>query len=60
MFLFSASHALRSGVNQWRDQLTPRQLLYRLCERQNLKKPVYRDDTVHFRGKVYTAADLSE
>ncbi|XP_072232871.1 dysferlin isoform X1 [Leuresthes tenuis] len=47
-----------SGINQWRDQLTPRQLLCRLCERRNLRKPVYEDDTVHFRGQRYTAADL--
>uniref|UniRef100_A0A4W6EZ65 Dysferlin, limb girdle muscular dystrophy 2B (autosomal recessive) n=1 Tax=Lates calcarifer TaxID=8187 RepID=A0A4W6EZ65_LATCA len=44
-----------SGVNQWRDQLTPRQLLNRVCERQNLRKPVYQDDVVHFRGDQYTA-----
>lgn len=50
----------RSGVNQWRDQLTPRQLLNRLCERRSLKKPVYDDDTVCFRGQRYTAADLGE
>uniref|UniRef100_A0A8D3DNQ2 Dysferlin, limb girdle muscular dystrophy 2B (autosomal recessive) n=1 Tax=Scophthalmus maximus TaxID=52904 RepID=A0A8D3DNQ2_SCOMX len=47
-----------SGVNQWRDQLTPRQLLGRVCERRNLPKPVYQDDVVHFRGCRYTAADL--
>uniref|UniRef100_A0A672IY18 Dysferlin, limb girdle muscular dystrophy 2B (autosomal recessive) n=1 Tax=Salarias fasciatus TaxID=181472 RepID=A0A672IY18_SALFA len=49
-----------SGVNQWRDQLTPRQLLCRLCERRNLRKPVYENDTVRFRGKLYTAADLED
>uniref|UniRef100_A0A3Q2GR86 Dysferlin, limb girdle muscular dystrophy 2B (autosomal recessive) n=1 Tax=Cyprinodon variegatus TaxID=28743 RepID=A0A3Q2GR86_CYPVA len=47
-----------SGLNQWRDQLTPRQLLCRLCERRNLKKPIYEDDAIQFRGKRYTAADL--
>ncbi|XP_036002547.1 dysferlin isoform X2 [Fundulus heteroclitus] len=47
-----------SGVNQWRDQLTPRQLLCRLCERRNLRKPVYEEDGVRFRGQRYTAADL--
>uniref|UniRef100_A0A3Q2VZN1 Dysferlin, limb girdle muscular dystrophy 2B (autosomal recessive) n=1 Tax=Haplochromis burtoni TaxID=8153 RepID=A0A3Q2VZN1_HAPBU len=35
-----------SGVNQWRDQLTPTQLLYRFCERRNLRKPVYEDEAV--------------
>uniref|UniRef100_A0A3Q4N4Y8 Dysferlin, limb girdle muscular dystrophy 2B (autosomal recessive) n=1 Tax=Neolamprologus brichardi TaxID=32507 RepID=A0A3Q4N4Y8_NEOBR len=35
-----------SGVNQWRDQLTPTQLLYRFCERRNLQKPVYEDEAV--------------
>ncbi|XP_035461103.2 dysferlin isoform X4 [Scophthalmus maximus] len=49
-----------SGVNQWRDQLTPRQLLGRVCERRNLPKPVYQDDVVHFRGCRYTAADLDD
>uniref|UniRef100_A0A3Q3LUP8 Dysferlin, limb girdle muscular dystrophy 2B (autosomal recessive) n=1 Tax=Mastacembelus armatus TaxID=205130 RepID=A0A3Q3LUP8_9TELE len=33
-----------SGVNQWRDQLTPRQLLFRVCERQNLRMPVYENN----------------
>ncbi|XP_017292966.1 dysferlin isoform X5 [Kryptolebias marmoratus] len=49
-----------SGVNQWRDQLTPRQLLCRLCERRNLRKPVYEEDAVRFRGQRYTAADLED
>ncbi|KAM3590917.1 uncharacterized protein V6R79_018825 [Siganus canaliculatus] len=49
-----------SGVNQWRDQLTPRQLLLRVCERRNLERPVYQDDSVHFRGVQYTAADLED
>ncbi|XP_054916786.1 dysferlin isoform X6 [Poeciliopsis prolifica] len=49
-----------SGVNQWRDQLTPRQLLCRLCERRNLSKPVYEDEAVRFRGQRYTAADLDD
>lgn len=52
--------AFSSGVNQWRDQLTPRQLLLRVCERWNLPMPVYQEDTVHFRGDQYTAADLGE
>ncbi|KAM4714044.1 dysferlin isoform 1-T1 [Anableps anableps] len=47
-----------SGVNQWRDQLTPRQLLCKLCERRNLRKPVYEDEAVRFRGQRYTVADL--
>uniref|UniRef100_A0A672J1P0 Dysferlin, limb girdle muscular dystrophy 2B (autosomal recessive) n=1 Tax=Salarias fasciatus TaxID=181472 RepID=A0A672J1P0_SALFA len=49
-----------SGVNQWRDQLTPRQLLCRLCERRNLRKPVYENDTVRFRGKLYTVSEVEE
>ncbi|XP_077954184.1 dysferlin isoform X12 [Gasterosteus aculeatus] len=49
-----------SGVNQWRDQLTPRQLLHRVCERRSLRKPVYQEDAVHFRGDRYTAADLED
>ncbi|TKS93062.1 Dysferlin Dystrophy-associated fer-1-like protein [Collichthys lucidus] len=49
-----------SGVNQWRDQLTPWQLLHRVCERRNLPKPVYHDDAVNFRGLQYTAADLED
>uniref|UniRef100_A0A3Q1AXV2 C2 domain-containing protein n=1 Tax=Amphiprion ocellaris TaxID=80972 RepID=A0A3Q1AXV2_AMPOC len=44
-----------SGVNQWRDQLTPRQLLLRLCERRNLREPVFEEDSVRFRGQLYTA-----
>ncbi|XP_061664091.1 dysferlin isoform X2 [Syngnathoides biaculeatus] len=49
-----------SGVNRWRDQLTPRQLLSRACERRNLRKPVYHKDAVRFRGVQYTAADLAD
>ncbi|KAA0723189.1 Dysferlin Dystrophy-associated fer-1-like protein [Triplophysa tibetana] len=47
-----------SGVNQWRDQLKPTQLLHRLCERRNYKLPVYKHDRVYFRGQEYTVADL--
>lgn len=49
-----------SGVNKWRHQLTPRQLLARVCERRNLPRPVYRSSSVHFRGDEYTAADLED
>ncbi|CAG5929409.1 unnamed protein product, partial [Menidia menidia] len=49
-----------SGINQWRDQLTPRQLLCRLCDRRNLRKPVFEDRAVLFRGQRYTAADLED
>uniref|UniRef100_A0A8C1YVW5 Dysferlin, limb girdle muscular dystrophy 2B (autosomal recessive) n=1 Tax=Cyprinus carpio TaxID=7962 RepID=A0A8C1YVW5_CYPCA len=49
-----------SGVNQWRDQLKPSQLLYRLCERQNYKLPVYKQDRIYFRGQEYTVADLGQ
>ncbi|XP_076027718.1 dysferlin isoform X3 [Genypterus blacodes] len=49
-----------SGVNQWRDQLKPSQLLSKVCERQNLRRPVYKYDRVHFRGREYTAADLED
>uniref|UniRef100_A0A3P8UX60 Dysferlin, limb girdle muscular dystrophy 2B (autosomal recessive) n=1 Tax=Cynoglossus semilaevis TaxID=244447 RepID=A0A3P8UX60_CYNSE len=45
-----------TGVNQWRDQLTPRQLLCRVCERRNLSKPRYQDNAVLFRGVRYTAS----
>ncbi|XP_029931461.1 dysferlin isoform X2 [Myripristis murdjan] len=49
-----------SGVNQWRDQLKPSQLLTRVCDRQNLRRPVYKHDRVYFRGHDYTAADLED
>uniref|UniRef100_A0A7N8WKP2 Dysferlin, limb girdle muscular dystrophy 2B (autosomal recessive) n=1 Tax=Mastacembelus armatus TaxID=205130 RepID=A0A7N8WKP2_9TELE len=49
-----------SGVNQWRDQLTPRQLLFRVCERQNLRMPVYENNVVHFRGHQYTDKNESK
>uniref|UniRef100_A0A8B9K172 Dysferlin, limb girdle muscular dystrophy 2B (autosomal recessive) n=1 Tax=Astyanax mexicanus TaxID=7994 RepID=A0A8B9K172_ASTMX len=49
-----------SGVNQWRDQLKPTQLLQRLCQRRNYKLPIYKQDRVYFRGHEYTAADLDE
>ncbi|XP_073692733.1 dysferlin [Garra rufa] len=49
-----------SGVNQWRDQLKPSQILHRLCERRNYKLPVYKQDRIYFRGQEYTVADLDE
>ncbi|XP_037402227.1 dysferlin isoform X3 [Pygocentrus nattereri] len=49
-----------SGVNQWRDQLKPTQLLQRLCQRRNYKLPVYKQDRVYFRGHEYTVADLDD
>ncbi|XP_030635858.1 dysferlin isoform X2 [Chanos chanos] len=49
-----------SGVNQWRDQLKPTQLLQRLCERRNYKLPVYKQDRIYFKGHEYTAADLDD
>uniref|UniRef100_A0A8K9XJZ2 Dysferlin, limb girdle muscular dystrophy 2B (autosomal recessive) n=1 Tax=Oncorhynchus mykiss TaxID=8022 RepID=A0A8K9XJZ2_ONCMY len=49
-----------SGVNRWRDQLKPSQLLVRLCERRYYRRPVYKQDRVFFRGREYTAADLGE
>ncbi|XP_058250624.1 dysferlin isoform X7 [Hemibagrus wyckioides] len=49
-----------SGVNQWRDQMKPTQLLHRLCQRRNYKLPVYKHDRVIFRGHEYTTADLDE
>uniref|UniRef100_A0A8C9V778 Dysferlin, limb girdle muscular dystrophy 2B (autosomal recessive) n=1 Tax=Scleropages formosus TaxID=113540 RepID=A0A8C9V778_SCLFO len=50
----SQSYCL-SGVNQWRDQLKPSQLLRKLCERRNYKTPVYSQGAVVFRGHGYTA-----
>uniref|UniRef100_A0A8C9VV28 Dysferlin, limb girdle muscular dystrophy 2B (autosomal recessive) n=1 Tax=Scleropages formosus TaxID=113540 RepID=A0A8C9VV28_SCLFO len=54
----SQSYCL-SGVNQWRDQLKPSQLLRKLCERRNYKTPVYSQGAVVFRGHGYTVADLA-
>ncbi|KAI5609942.1 dysferlin isoform X9 [Silurus asotus] len=47
-----------SGVNQWRDQMKPTQLLHRFSQRRNYKLPVYKHDRVIFRGHEYTTADL--
>ncbi|XP_056156157.1 dysferlin [Lampris incognitus] len=49
-----------SGINQWREQLKPSQLLNRVCDRQNLRRPVYKHDSVCFRGHEYTARDLED
>ncbi|XP_076829494.1 dysferlin isoform X4 [Brachyhypopomus gauderio] len=49
-----------SGVNQWRDQLKPSQLIQRLCRSRHYKLPVYKQDRLYFRGRTYTAADLDE
>uniref|UniRef100_A0A8C5CQ83 C2 domain-containing protein n=1 Tax=Gadus morhua TaxID=8049 RepID=A0A8C5CQ83_GADMO len=44
-----------SGVNVWRDQQSPSQLLSRVCERRGLRRPVYQRDRLTFRGRQYTA-----
>ncbi|XP_028856711.1 dysferlin isoform X9 [Denticeps clupeoides] len=49
-----------SGVNQWRDQLKPTQLLQCFCERRNYRQPVCSQDRILFRGREYTASDLDE
>uniref|UniRef100_A0A3P8XR32 Dysferlin, limb girdle muscular dystrophy 2B (autosomal recessive) n=1 Tax=Esox lucius TaxID=8010 RepID=A0A3P8XR32_ESOLU len=49
-----------SGLNQWRDQLKPSQLLVRLCDRRNYKRPVFKHDRVIFRGHEYSAAELGD
>ncbi|KAL4660943.1 dysferlin [Arapaima gigas] len=49
-----------SGVNQWRDQQKPSQLLTQLCKRRNYKLPVYKQGGVIFRGHEYTMADLDQ
>ncbi|XP_028657297.1 dysferlin isoform X3 [Erpetoichthys calabaricus] len=49
-----------SGVNQWRDQIKPSQLLHRFCERWNFKLPVYKDDRILFRGHEFTLTDLED
>ncbi|XP_034146168.1 dysferlin isoform X4 [Esox lucius] len=49
-----------SGLNQWRDQLKPSQLLVRLCDRRNYKRPVFKHDRVIFRGHEYSAAELDD
>ncbi|XP_072315466.1 dysferlin isoform X3 [Eucyclogobius newberryi] len=49
-----------SGVNRWRGQMSPRQLLNRVCEGKNLRKPLYQGNKVVFRGEELTAADLKE
>ncbi|XP_055085159.1 dysferlin isoform X2 [Periophthalmus magnuspinnatus] len=49
-----------SGVNRWRGQLSPRQLLNRVCERRNIRKPEYQGHTVQFRGEQVTCGDTKE
>uniref|UniRef100_A0A3B3QN20 Dysferlin, limb girdle muscular dystrophy 2B (autosomal recessive) n=1 Tax=Paramormyrops kingsleyae TaxID=1676925 RepID=A0A3B3QN20_9TELE len=49
-----------SGVNRWRDQLKPSQLLRKLCEQRSYRQPVYKPDRMIFRGNEYTATDLDE
>ncbi|XP_041074075.1 dysferlin isoform X4 [Polyodon spathula] len=49
-----------SGINQWREQLKPSQLLHRFCEQRNYKLPVYKHDRVLFRGHEYTLSDLED
>ncbi|KAK7910021.1 hypothetical protein WMY93_014705 [Mugilogobius chulae] len=49
-----------SGVNRWRGQLSPYQLLNQICERRNLQKPLYQGNKVVFRGEELTTTDLKE
>ncbi|XP_066574431.1 dysferlin isoform X3 [Amia ocellicauda] len=49
-----------SGVNQWRDQLKPTQLLRQFCERRNYKLPFYKQDRILFRGHEFSLTDLED
>ncbi|MGH0135653.1 UNVERIFIED_CONTAM: hypothetical protein FKN15_044672 [Acipenser sinensis] len=49
-----------SGMNQWREQLKPSQLLHHFCQQRNYKLPVYKHDRIIFRGHEYTLSDLED
>uniref|UniRef100_A0A2I2Z8Z1 Dysferlin n=1 Tax=Gorilla gorilla gorilla TaxID=9595 RepID=A0A2I2Z8Z1_GORGO len=47
-----------SGLNQWRDQLRPSQLLHLFCQQHRVKAPVYRTDRVMFQDKEYSIEEI--
>lgn len=58
--LSTISHPLSSGINQWRDQLKPSEILENLARLKGLSKPRTEDNgtSLTFNGKEYTLAEF--
>lgn len=56
----SFSSNVSSGINQWRDQLKPSQILENLARMKGLSKPRTEDNgtSLTFNGKEYTLAEF--
>ena len=52
----------RSGVNQWRDQMKPSQILDNVARLKGLSKPRTEDNgnTLTFMGRDYTLAEFGK
>ena len=59
-YLLSFSFDLSSGINQWRDQMKPSQILENLARLKGLSKPRTEDNgtSLTFNGKQYTLAQF--
>lgn len=57
---FHFSLDLSSGINQWRDQMKPSQILENLARLKGLSKPRTEDNgtSLTFNGKEYTLAQF--
>nr|DBA29492.1 TPA: hypothetical protein GDO54_009716 [Pyxicephalus adspersus] len=51
---------LRSGPNQWRDQLRPSQLLHIFAKQRNFKPPVYKTNKIVFHSHEYSLSNLDD
>lgn len=61
-FIWILSYHLSSGINQWRDQLKPSQILENLARLKGLSKPRSEDNgaSLTFNGKDYTLAQFGK
>jgi len=52
----------RSGINQWRDQMKPSQILENVARLKGLSKPRSEDNgnTLTFQGRDYTLAEFGK
>lgn len=58
--VFTLSCHFSSGVNQWRDQLKPSEILENLARMKGLSKPRTEDNgtSLMFNGKEYKLSEL--
>lgn len=60
LFIIGYENAFSSGVNQWRDQLKPSQILDNLAKLRGVPPPQIAEDgsSLSFEGRDYNLQDL--